>query len=175
MRLRGHCRPRQGKPQWAQLQLIVITAPLLVQKKRGLLPPHGPSATPAPCPLPHTPRKAWQRQAAPLAVCTAVTCGRPVEQNREVLQGQERGLGGGRGRGQDGWVQRLNQGRGGSVPSSLISRLTILLPIRSSSPSPPRPPSLLSLLWPVHLQPLSLGNKAEGFVYWRLEEKWGHH
>lgn len=145
MRLRGHCRPRQGKPQWAQLQLIVITAPLLVQKKRGLLPPHGPSATPAPCPLPHTPRKAWQRQAAPLAVCTAVTCGRPVEQNREVLQGQERGLGGGRGRGQDGWVQRLNQGRGGLcsflsyLPTDHSPSHPLLQPFTPSTPLPSLP------------------------------------
>lgn len=69
----------------------------------------------------------------------------------------------------------------GSVPSSLIFRLTILplactsSPSTSSSSSPPtpNPSSLPSLLWSVHLQPLSLGNKAEGFVYWRLEEKRG--
>lgn len=65
----------------------------------------------------------------------------------------------------------------GSVPSSLIYRLTILPLTCTSSPStsssPPNPASLPSLLWSVHLQPLSLGNKAEGFVYWRLEEKRG--
>lgn len=70
--------------------------------------------------------------------------------------------------GKDGRLWRLDQGRGALFLSPLIFRLTILFPI-------PSPPPLLHpcipLLWPVHLQPLSLGNKAEGFVYWRLEEK----
>lgn len=137
-------------------------------RRKGALPRHGQSATFSL--KPHTLTQTWQHQAAPLAVCARLTCGRAAEQSREVLQGrcggrvEEWGWGG-------GWeVVEVKPGQGGSVPfpSYLPTDHSLSHPIPSSIAAP-----LYSLLWPMHLQPLSLGNKAEGFVYWRLEEKQG--
>lgn len=143
----------------------VITAPLLVQKKR---------AGPATWPLCHacTPSTATHAHTQEGQVAPGGTASLYSSHVWRSSRAKQRGVAG------RGERPRLNQGRGllCSVPSSLISRLTILFPIPSSTPRLPFPllPPV-SLLYPVHLQPLSLGNKAEGFVYWRLEEKWGNH